>query len=322
MPELISRNIEKKIFKIENFKLHNNKISVKKPNDTNFLIKLIDNRIALINESIISIYHHKNYTLDEEININDNNDEKMKITCLFQMKNQNLVCGTNSGHIIIYKKDFDSDEYEKIQHKSGNAIILKIDKFYEGLICVLTKMGVIIYDDIDFNEKYSINLQELYFDFVHISGHKLAMLSNNFISIIEFEDHKPNIIKKSPKIETNNKRDALIATDKYLIVGGKSFIYHIDLSLILKGEHTINGDISNIQKIHDQLFLAATNKGEILQIMMTKRGKDDILDINNKLFISHEIYYVLFKNINTILFIDKNGIQILTIPKKEGCTII
>jgi hypothetical protein len=55
------------------------------------------------------------------------------------MKNQNLICSTNNGDIIIYKNDTDSEEYEKEKHEIIDSNVLKIDKLNEGFLCILTK---------------------------------------------------------------------------------------------------------------------------------------------------------------------------------------
>ena len=321
MPVSISRNIESKIFKISNFVFHNKVEDVK---NANFIMKLIDNRIALINGANILIYNSKNYKFDEEINVSENFSQYTEINCLFQMKNQNLICSTNNGDIIMYKNNTDSDEYEKVKHEIIDSKVLKIDKLNECFICILTKNGLLIYDDNDFNKIETINLREFYYDFVHISGQKLAMLQVNYLSIFEIGNIKGEYNSKKLKIQAKTKNDALIATDKYLILGGKKIIYHIDHSLNIIGTCQFDGCINNIHKIHNELFLAASDKGDILQINVIRERNKDILIINKKFFINNEINYVIIKNINTILFTYKDGFQVFTIPKKEedSCKII
>jgi esterase/lipase len=154
MPESISRKIESKIFRISNF-IFNKNIPAK---NANFIMKLIDNRIALIIDTNILIYNSKNYILEEEINVSENCNQYIEINCLFQMKNQNLICSTNNGDIIIYKNDTDSEEYEKEKHEIIDSNVLKIDKLNEGFLCILTKNGILIYDDNDLNKIDTINL--------------------------------------------------------------------------------------------------------------------------------------------------------------------
>ena len=82
MPTSFSKKIESIFFKIEDFKLFKD-IKVK---NASFLMKLIDNRIALVNGESILIYNQKNYTLDEKIELKERN-QMIEITSLFQMKN-------------------------------------------------------------------------------------------------------------------------------------------------------------------------------------------------------------------------------------------
>ena len=239
-------------------------------------MKLIDNRIALVNGTSIIIYNQKNYSLDEEIKLKER-DQMIEITSLFQMKNENLVCGTNTGDIILYKYNNISEMYEEIKTIKNQNEIYKIDQFCEGLICVLSKDGITIYDDIDINKKNYIQLNILYFDFFHISGNQIAMLNENYLSILEINQNEGKLIKHSEKIQKINKKNVLIATNKYLILGGRKYIYILEhsLNILLKIEKLLygNGNIICIQKIHDEFFLASTDDGSILQITIEK--KDD-----------------------------------------------
>ena len=114
MPKFISLKIESEIFNINDF-IPFKKIEKK---DSFYLIRLIDQRIALTNKSMISIYNDRNYFLDFEFDvyegINIKNDSKRIIFYLFQMKNENLVCSTNKGYIFIFEIDLDG--YKKLNH--------------------------------------------------------------------------------------------------------------------------------------------------------------------------------------------------------------
>ena len=220
MPTSLSKKIESIFFKIEDFKLFKD-IKVK---NATFLMKLIDNRIAVVNGASILIYNQKNYSPDEKIELKEK-VQMIEITSLFQMKNENLVCGTNTGNIILYKYDNISEMYieiKAIKNQIQNEIY-KIEQFCEGLIYVLSKDGITIYDDIDINKKNYIHLNFLYFDFVHISGNKIAMLKENYLSILAIDQKE--FIKHSEKIETIYEKNVLIVTNKYLILGGREYIY-------------------------------------------------------------------------------------------------
>ena len=87
---------------------------------------------------------------------------------------------------------------------------------------------------------------------------------------------------------------------------------------IIKKEKLLYGNINCIQKIHDEFFLASTDDGAILQITIEKKNNCPQLEIKGKKFISKEIYSLILKNINTILFTYDKGFQILTL-QKENC---
>ena len=65
----------------------------------------------------------------------------------------------------------------------------------------------------------------MYFDFAHISSSQIAMLKENHLSILKISQNEGTIINYSEKIEKINKKNALIATNKYLIWGGRKYIY-------------------------------------------------------------------------------------------------
>lgn len=296
IPTSLSKKIESIFFKIEDFKLFKDI----KVTNASILMNLFDNRIAVVNGASILIYNQKNYSLDEKIELKERN-QMLEITSLFQMKNENLVCGTNTGNIILYKYDNISEMYKEIKaikYQIQNEIY-KIDQFCEGLICVLSKDGITIYDDIDINKKNYIQLNILYYDFVHISGNQIAMLNENYLSIFEINQNE-GIIIHSQKIETIYKKNVLIATNKYLILGGRKYFYILDhsLNIMQKKEKPLYGNINCIQKIHDEFFLASTDEGSILQITIEKKNNIPILEIKSKNFISKKINSLILKNIN------------------------
>jgi hypothetical protein len=148
------------------------------------------------------------------------------------------------------------------------------------------------------------------------------MLNENYLSILEINQNEGKFIKHSEKIEKINKKNVLIATNKYLILGGRKYIYILDhsLNIIEKKEKPLYGNINCIQKIHDEFFLASTDDGSILQITIEKKNSHPKFGIKSKNFISKEIYSLILKNINTILFTYDEGFQIYTI-QKENCII-
>ena len=321
MPLSILQIIESQLFDIENF-IFNNKIEKK---NAIFFLKSIDNTIIFGSGSTILLYNQRNYTLDEEIQLKiDNPSDEIK--SLFQMNNKNIICGTNSGDIFIYGNNSDSEdifndleeEYYEIKHIKSNGEIFKIDKFLSNQICILTQKSLNFYDE-NFNEKGSIILNQLYTNFVHISDNKIAMLSYDHLAIFEIKENKLEEIHRYRNIESNNLKNILISTNKYIVVGGHNCIYFLEYDGAKKKiDFKVNGDINYIYKIHDEFFLASTKDGKILKISIYK---DNNFDIKEKKFNNTQINSLFMKNYKTILFSDDNYIQIWNIKKKEGCQI-
>jgi predicted esterase len=314
IPQSIFRIIGAKIFNVKDFQF-SKKIEKK---NINFLLVLIDNNIAIIDGQIISIYEQKSYILDHEIDINKNSQNGV-INTIFQIKNENLVCGTNFGNIIIYEKDFDSEEFHEVKNIPINEEIFKVDKIGPNLICFLSKNGLKVYDENNLDERFSINLKLLFMDFVYISDFKLAMLSENHLSFHSIKENEFECIRRYDNIKTKYLRNSLIITNKYLILAGKIYIYYLDYTeekICEIQKFDLRETINFIHKIHDESFLISTKDGAIMQIAVRENNKIDIIEKKN--FSNKEIYSLLLKNFKTLLFADTDCVQVWTIPKKES----
>ena len=317
VPQPIEKIIELKLFDIKNFNLKSN-IQAK---NSLFIMKSIDNNIVFISGSKILIYNQKNFFLDEEIDINKNHPKAI-INCLFQMKNQNFLCATNFGDIIIFEKDSEFEEYKEVDTICLKAEIYKIDKFFPNSICVLSKNNLVLYNE-NLTGPVQVKLPfQIYTNFVQISEDNLALLSDDHLSIIKLRDDKLEEISSYNDIKSNNLRNVLILTKKYIIIGGKKYIYYIDYNKNIKNKDHyykyINGEINYIQKVHDESFLASTNEGKILHVTIDNNN----LEIIERYFQDSPIYSLFLKNYRTILFTDKNSIQLWHCPNDEGyCNI-
>lgn len=113
-------------------------------------------------------------------------------------------------------------------------------------------------------------------------------------------------------------------TNRYIIVGGVNEIHfydYIEKELYNKKfcDNLWKENIYFISKIHDELILACTDQGNILQIKIAKKNEFEIIA---KKFTHKKIFSLLFKNLQCILFADEEYIKILGIPKKqESCSI-
>ena len=314
IPLSISKKVESVLFEINNFKF------TKKIDQRNakFAMKSMDNNIIFTSGSKILIFNQRNYELDEEIDINMNNinNIKEKINILFQMKNKNIICGTNLGNIIIFEKDFETEEYKEIIRMDLEAEIYKIESFYPNLICILTKNSILFYDEL-LNEKKPrniIKMESVYFNFVQISKEHLAMLSYDHLVIYQIKENQLEKIKTYNNINLHNYNNNLILTNKYIIIGGAKYIYYLDYTKDIKTENIkkrmVNGNINYIYEIHDEFFLASTREGIIMQVNIN----NNILAIKENNFLVNQINSIFMKNYKTLLFTDDNYIQIWNNP--------
>ncbi len=313
IPNSIRTKIESKIFDISEFECYP-KI-VKK--DAKYLIWLFDGRFALINGSKISIYNEKKYILDYEIELNKINRNDFEITYLFQMKNKNLACSTNKGEIFILK--IEDEEYEEIKNLSLKEEVYKICEFNESLISILSKNHITILDCNSFKEVFSFQIQELFTDFVIFPVNRLALLKPNALYLGTIDESGINIYQKF-NLKINGKPYTLAQTNKFLLVGGINKIHYLDYSLNNNEPESIEiskkkEEIIYIHKIHDELLLASTDSGAIIQIIFDGNKKPKII---MKYCINDDIFSLLFKNYKTILFTSKDQIQVLSTNKKDN----
>ena len=314
MPLSITQKIESKLFNINDFQF-SQKIEIK---NANFFMKSNDNNIIFGADKKILIFNQKNYTLEKEIKINIYERGEV-IKNIFQFDYKRIICGTNLGNIFIYEKKSifeEENEYKEIKHISLNEEVYKIDNFLPNKICALSKNSLYFYDE-NLNEKNIIPLKQLYNNFVQISDNQLAKLSYDYIAIFQTKENKLNETIRFDNIESNNFKNILIATNKYLIVGGKNNIYFIDYNDNKNSfKRLINKEITFIYKIHDKSFLASTKDGTIIEININN-NKDNIIDIKEKKLINSQINSVYLKNFKTFIFTDDNNIQIWNIPRKK-----
>ena len=314
----VSKLIESKLFDINNFQFSK---SLSKPNAI-FYFKSLNNEIVFSCGSKILMYNMKNYSLNEEIDVCKNS----KIKSLVQMKNGNIICGTDLGDIYLLKKieieynnlDMDLDEevgYKEIRHIQNNEETYKIDKFSPNLICTLTKNALIFYDE-NLNEKKKIKLKRSYTNFVQLSENRIAMLSYESLYIFEINDKELKVLENFDNIESYNHKNILISTNKYIIVGGKKEIYitnYITNKNKELNKFNIKEEIIYINKIHNESFLASTNKGTIIYITLD----NNYINFKEKKFTDSNINSVFVKNLKTILLTDDNCIQIWSYNKKS-----
>ena len=325
IPMSINKIIESQIFNIKDFEFYK-EIPIKYSNPSN-LIRLIDGRIALTNGSKILIYDEIQYKLNLEIETNENEKEEFEISTLFQNTNENLLCGTTNGNIFIY--EIDSDEFKQINKIPPiKDEIFKIDTFFSQSFCLLSKNFIQIYDNISYEKKLEIQNNISYTDIIAISENKVAFLKREKFYLCKFEENTIKNYIDLPDLEINGLKNTLIGTNRYIIIGGIGRIYYFNYvksapqKLETKISEKENEEIIFMNKIHDELFLASTKYGTILQIIFNENG---LLEIVKKNFTNQKINSLILKNYKIILFSEKKKIKILSIPKignENNCKII
>jgi len=327
IPKSIKLKIESEIFNVDEFEISDEGF---KNNNSFYLLKLNDERIALSYDTKIGIYDERKFTKDYEIdlsNYRENNHEYkyFLIFSLFQLKNDNIICSTNIGDIFEFKIDL--DEYEIVNYFSigKNEEIFKIDYFLNEEFCSISTNYINFYDT-KFEKKLSKSNSKEIIDFNLIpETQRFALLSKSKLYICEKKDNQ--IIEKiSHKLNIPKLNHIMITTNKYILIGtfGGVYIYDHRQNILVEQANIFGKGnvITFIHKIHDELLLASTNTGKILQI---KFG--DNLNINPiiKTFSKLYINSILFLNFRTILIAYDEEVKIIKNPDKsqdDNCIIL
>lgn len=310
IPLKIKKLLEAEIFDINEFIIKGN---IEKKN-VSFLMNLDKERIAAMNDSSISIYNDC-YLLYYEIDLNQIKKSTVLITSIYQMKNGNLICATEEGDIFIFQ--INKKGYEIVKTLSIEEEIFKLGEFDENHICLLSKNSIQIADN-NYTNVTTCKNNKTFTNFCLFSNSGLALIKKGNIVLAQFDNSNNQInIFKEIKINQKISLNTFVGTDEYLIVGGIEQIYFYNIKKNYELEHKeLNPyeEVTFISKIHDQLLLASTNKGSILQINIKDDGKINIIAkfINKK-----EISSILMFNYETILISTNYQIDILAIPSEE-----
>ena len=308
IPLEIKKLIESYIFDINEFEIEE-KIDKK---NASFLMSLNNNdRIALINDSNISIYNYR-YLLDYEIELNRIKKSEVVIKSLYQMKNGNLICASEEGDIFIFK--INKKGFELVNKSPFEEEIFKIGDFFEDYICLLSKNFIKIFDNSFMKTITSYSNEKTFINYCLLSKNILGLIKQGLIWFIQFEktNNQINVIKEI-RFKCKISPNTLVGTDQYLIIGGIEHIYFYDITknFELEEKELKSLEVTCILKLHNQFLLASTNKGSIMQININENGSKEIIQ---KFIVKTEISSILMINYETILISGNNGIDILTIP--------
>ena len=309
IPTIIRKKLENDIIDTNEFVMQK---TIDKKNVT-FLVKLDKERIAAITDSSISIYNDI-YLLFYEIDINKIKKDKVEIRSLYQMKNGNLICVTVGGDIFIFK--INKKEYEIVKTLSMGEEIYKIGELDENYICLLSKNSIKIYDNNFINVVVESVNNKTFMNFSSFSKNEFALIKNETIGLAFHDNNKNQItIHKEIKVNQNLFLETFVGTPQYLIVGGFSriYFYNIEINNQLKFiELFQDEEVTSIFKINDQLFLASTSKGYILQINI-----DNGMKIKRKFIDFMKITSILMVDYETILVSGNGKIYVLSVVREE-----
>lgn len=141
-------------------------------------------------------------------------------------------------------------------------------------------------------------------------------MSYDHLSINKITENGLELINRYDNIKSNNFNNILLTTNKYIIIGGKKYIYYIDYTNDKKinEKYSVKGEIICIYLINYNFFLASTSEGIILEIKINQNNKTEIKE---KKFIDDEMNSLFLKNFKSLLFTSENNIQVWTILSKE-----
>lgn len=312
IPFSIRKFLETYIFDINEFKI----IKTTTIKDAHTLINFGDEKIIiLINGSKVSFYSDR-ILLINEIDFCNIKKREVTIKSFYLMQNGNFICALKEGDIFIFK--INKRKYEIIKNISYEEEIYKVGDISQNYIGLLSKNYIAFFDS-NFQEIFSKKKNENFINFCKFSDNGLAMIKQRTISINKIENDNIINIKEITDLEMNGYPNTIVETKQFLIVGGIRYIYFININKNFECEFMKFSDsnleeISFIYKVHDQLLLASSDKGSILQIIIKECGEKEILKRNIK---NIRISSILMTNYDNILISGDNEIDILTSLKQK-----
>ena len=306
----------KKLIEVYVFDINELEIEKKfKKNNASILMNFNNDKIILLNGSIISLYNFR-YFLDYEIILKEITKREAIINSLYQNKNGNLICATEGGGIFIFK--INKKNYEIVNSLQFGEEIYKIGDFYENKIFLLSKNVIEIRDEYFQNTILRLKNNKTFINYCLFSERGLALIKHGHIQFNQFEkNYKQMKVINEIKLKSNISINSLVGTNKYLILGGINQIFFFDVekkfqieSKELKSFDDIT-KITYITKIHEQFLLASTNNGSILQININDNGSKEII---TKYIENIAISSILMIDYETILICGNDEVDILSIP--------
>ena len=312
MPLEIKKKIETYIFDIREFEIDEN-LEEKK---ASILMNISGERIAVVNDSKITIYNHR-FLIDNEIDLSQIKNKKEIIKSIYETNDRYLICACEEND--IFKIKIERQKYTIINIFSSGEENYKLGKFFENYIWLLSKNNIKIFDSSFSKEVLSINKDKTFNDFCLFHKKGLALMKKGIITLNRFEN---NLLVKEGEIplQLNGTQNPLIGTYEYLIIGDLRRIIFFDLINNSKMEpiffnegQDIYEEIIFMSKIHNNLILGSTNYGKIIQITIRENGTKMVV---SKFMKKMEISCILMIDYESLLISGDNEIDILSIPQK------
>ena len=225
----------------------------------------------------------------------------------------------------MYK--IEEDEAVKNYFISLNDVIYKIDILNSGELCLLSKNEIKIYDIYNeiLIEKFSEKNSNNYINFIETDD-CLVFLSSELLGFyqVDINEKKLKLVHHFKFDNQYNRVKIYNISRVYkslIFANGNDIIFYDREKNQIKPikSNPFNENINYIHPIHDELFLASTDRGNILQIVL-KENND--FKITQKTFVGKSINSLLLKDMKNIIITCENKVLVLNNTEKENCNII
>lgn len=316
-PKPISKWIEEELFDITKFSKKDifpkgNKNSYK---NAYYLLSLLDGRIAVTFDSIITIIEEKYYTIEYEINYH-----KGTIFHMSQMKNGILISCSNNGEIIFSSIEIDNSIVKK--KLTENCKVYKGMELKNGLICCCTENEIFLLENNNFSKIFSMKNQCKYINFLEIKDNTIIFASDEraLLGIYKLENKETKTFLKREyqitHLDISYSNDNLCLVNKGILIGGNKTISFLDdnLNHEIKYDIKINSPIKCIAKLNENILLLGSEN----YLYQYNPNNNMISYIK----ISGTVYSIIIQKINKFLLTNQESISLYTISKNENCSIL
>lgn len=311
-PIPVSKWVEEELFNISNFTKKNiiprgSKNYYKSPT---YLLSLLDGRIAITFDSIITICDEKYYNIDYEIDLH-----KGTIFHVTQTKNGILISCSDKGEIIFNKIEI--DKYILIKILKEDSKVYKCMELKNGLICCCSEKEIFLLDLNNYSKSISIENQCNYINFLEIES--IIIFASEERGLISIYDKENNNLKKKFQIshmDVSYSNDNLIRVNKGILIGGYKRIQFLDNNFNhdLRNDFNINSNIQCIAKLNDNILLL----GSYNCIYQYNPNNNNISCLKN----TGTVFSIVIQKLNKFIAANQETLRLYTISKKENCNII